>query len=230
MLDFARRFWAAVVSVAGVVGLYLAADAANLVRAFWIVVVVAVVIAAISKGWRWALESATRIRNYPKTLTRIATLEEEVKTLRSIEEEVSERIEKSRNQGRAIGHAEALGVFFSNMVPNLEWTAVGVTDSIVILHARVTDNRLPIEQARYQVRSILTGDVKGTVEVIDTNDTDRTMRLRCVDERDSKFWEKLRDRATLESAPPQGIELLPTSADILELEEVPTTDSLEVME
>lgn len=209
MKGFFIRFWTSVVSLAGVVGLYLAADAAKLLIAFWIVVFGGIVAAGARPAWRFIGDFSTRQRNYPRLIERVATLEMANKQLTQAETEARAATEQL---AMAMLHEGRMQVFAwlrgKSIAPIPVISSVKIDDGELVLVAQYAGKMALTPRERFTVAQKDTGEVKGAVMCSRTDQGRNLVYLQLVENAAPAFWDAVRDRAFSEPAPPDMIELV----------------------
>lgn len=151
------------------------------------------------------------ILDYPRRI------EKEVELIRQNEELVlqistSKKLaSKAREEGILIGVGEVYGELLARgtIPPEIQFICE-YKETVDFMGQG--DNSKIYPQARYFVKDIPSGAIRGVVEVVDINDEDKSVRLRCVEATTQEFWEKLADRAReSENHPPLGVRLEPFS-------------------
>lgn len=210
MGDFLKRFWSIAVSLAGLVGAYLGAVPLHIVWLFWVVVGCSVVIAAITILVPRTIDIATRVRNYPNLLNRSAMLIDENERLKGQLATLQEKSLKMREEGISEGNRQVIGAIVAAGHGPLTLKGVALRQGHLLLIAE-SNGRGRVLHARYVLESELTGDVMGIVEVI-AHDPDRKLiTLECVNPMVRDFWDRLAENAVLDSSPPAGFRLVPSS-------------------
>ncbi len=208
---FLNRFSAWALALATVGGLYLSALSLNLVAAFWVLMAVAVAVAAIPPLWRKVVDLIMQARRYPQLEGELAHAREELDQLKSTAPNVSTRIAEARILGIREGQAQTKGTFLALLSPVPTVTAVVNDDGEVALAGTCTDTKVPKSGARYFVIERITGEVKGVVELRAARavaaEQAYVVILRMIEPRSEAFWKHLAGRVEFDTTPPPGIEL-----------------------
>ncbi len=209
VVAFIRRFWLSAVSVAGLVGLYLGAEAVDKVRVFWFTVAVAAVVAAIPTGKPLldkAFDLRAKVRSYPGLVARVATLEAELERAKKMSEALEDQTRNRYQDGILEGRKQFLGIFFSGQVKTVpKIIAISLRDAGLILVAKSSNGATLTRGTRFNVEVEATGEVKGAVEAIQVEND--VAYLACVHQTVLEFWAKLEERAPADPSPPLGIRL-----------------------
>lgn len=107
--DYIKSFWAWLVSLAGIVGLYIGSIAVHLTKYFWIVVALAAALAGAKPIWTAVKEGSKRIRTYRSLVQRVAAAETKVEQLEAERKGFPDRIREERNAGFNEAWAEIEG-------------------------------------------------------------------------------------------------------------------------
>jgi len=209
MMTFMRRFWGIAVSLGTLVGLYVAAEDAKVLWAFWLVVIAATLVAVITGFGERALDLLVRIRNYPRLLRRVAELEEQVDAVIAEESRVTRAANGIWRAGWDEGQAAAFGVVAATLAEPPVLVSIANWSGELALVGSINGS-CPAVGARYVVQVELSGETKGHVKVAEVNEEKMTAFLTCVKLTVPKFWTHLAERVAYESSIPDGLILLPT--------------------
>jgi len=214
MGEFAKRYWAAAVSIATVVGLYVGAVAIHLVLAFWIVMLGSLVIAGGPIAGRRALDYANRIRNYDVLLKRAAASEEDATVLR-------ERLDAERRSTSAVfvdgiieGRKQAIGAILSGLAAPATLLSISKRDDGLVLAAKFEDGNSIANGTRFALAVAGTGDVRAVVEVFEFDEAKRIALMTPAPPIDTEFWRQIAERAETNPDPPTSLRLEPTRLDL----------------
>lgn len=193
--EHVKRFWIALVSIAGVVGLAITANSVDLLWAFWLVAAGAALFAfgipavAVMNDW------VNRILNYEGLLEKAAELQEENRDLQNRLRDASQAKRGAFSRGIREGRLRVAAVFHATALESLPvLSSVTVTDDGLALVARFDGPQLDARH-RFNIEMSDTGEVKGFVSVI-SHDLDRgIVLLTCIEETSPEFWGLLTRRA-----------------------------------
>ncbi len=221
MTEFWKRFWPGAVSLGTLVALYIGAEAEGVLWAFWLTVAGAAVISAVQLLLPRSLTWATKVREYQQLLDTAARLQTENEQLRNGRSEVIGQAEQQWREGLAEGAAHVLGSLLAQGLE--EWPVlVGVQtlEGQPVLLARWSRPE-SILGARFDLEVTATGAVRGVVEVRSADEERKLVSLVCVRPTAPKFWSHLAERAEVETEPPKGVALRPSSEDLPQIEPPP---------
>ncbi|WP_410666734.1 hypothetical protein [Amycolatopsis sp. cmx-4-68] len=197
MHSFVKRFWTWVVSLSGVVGLYLGALAVNLVWAFFVVVGISLAVGLAPKIYASARLVAMRLRNYPKLLERIALLEVMPQ----------EKSVVAWRAGVNEGRAQAIGAVISVNVEPPQLTAISLLGEEVCLIVKFQVEPEMVQALQFNVTHVDTGEIKGLVRGCKVDSEKSIVYLQCVEATVPEFWSHLKEKAPYDPSPPAGFEL-----------------------
>lgn len=199
-------FWTSLVSLAGVVGLFWAAQQLHLIFQFWLIVGLAVLLAI----GRWTLPGAREwlrhARAYRGLLRAIGERDQKISGL---EQDLSAALDHGPEEfkrGLEEGQRRVLGSFLAFRKEPPEIIGIVEYDGGVALLAKDTDPPLP-DGARFSVVVAHTGQPRGAVEVVAAAGLEGTAVLRCVEPTNERFWQALEERAAYDNSPPAGTAL-----------------------
>lgn len=216
MKRFLAMFWGTVVSLAGVVGLYIGAAQIGVLWAFWLTLAISVLVAGGASLGPRAIEVAMRFRNYPTVLARVVDLEKELDEAKEVLQEKTRLSEESYSRGVGDGHREMLGAIKASIAGELAISEVVMEDGRIFIISRFTNRRNLAIGARFNLQNSITGEIKGAVEIEKIREDRGMAYLGCVSVNVPEFWEKLTEHASLESAPPRGLALVPCDIPAIE--------------
>lgn len=224
MLGFLRRFLAASVTLAGVVGLYLAALTVDLVWTFWIVIGGAGLVATVPIVAKHGADYIQRIRSYPRLIKQHAELENQRDTLSGQLLIARERIRHAYQEGHREGKELITGALraISSGIPKL--VAIGQHRDSVCLIAQYSPEYPVTPKARFVVASSATGRSRGEVEVAELDEERQIVILQCVRPTSEQFWKHLAERVEYDESAPDDAELRLYTSD--ELDSSPLIDDL----
>ncbi|MEU5725050.1 hypothetical protein ABZ783_24965 [Micromonospora sp. NPDC047738] len=231
MKDFIGRFWALVVSLAGLVGLYLGAVAVKLTWAFWAVVAVAVAAAAVPGVRQWLSDTRTALRDHPALKAEIASLGEQVASLTEQLAAARESAEDQYAAGLVEGSARILATALSSYTIPPRIVGIAHRHGSITLVARFDDPE-PDRRVRFTVVASGTGEVKGAVRVQEIDRSRKRIYLECVEATSQQFWAHLEQRAAYDSTAPKGTELvryIHTGKKLI-LDDVVATEAVETVQ
>ena len=209
MKKFLTWFFGTAVSMAGVVGLYLAADQANLRWAFWVTIGGAFLVAVFRTYGPRMLEAIVRLRNYPRLLSRVTDLEQELEDLRSREMRLRQGMKQSFHDGVEEGRAQIAGAIQAALLDSPpKVVAIGNYNDRLALVGSDVQGVVRVG-TRFTVRVKQTGEVRGVVEAREHDSNRGVIYMVCVDPLNLEFWQKLTEKARYDADPPSGIELVP---------------------
>jgi hypothetical protein len=214
VIDYLKRFWAVLVSLAAVAGLYVGAEAVHLTKLFWIVIAVAVVVTGIRPTLRVAADMVIRVRNYPALLSRVAEAERKVVQLSADKRELATEITKARKEGKEIALAQVRGMVLALTGGPPELVAISDDAGVLALVGKYIEKSEPLVGARYSVITAETGSNKGVVEVVRVEAIRKLVWMHCVELTVSEFWQHLRDRVSYDESPPANVLLVQYQIDI----------------
>lgn len=208
-MRFAKHFWTTVLSLSGLVGLYLAAVAGKLVWSFWAVVAASVLVAGSIVFVPKLLDWANRAKKYESLLRSVAVAKDENANLKQELREAQAKIESRWSDGREEGIRRVIGCLMAQSAEVPTLTGIGIEEGeAVVLFARWTPRCAPIG-ARYALLAKATGVTRGEVEVRDIDASRAVMTLVCVEATIARFWEALADDAEVHDAAPHDVYLSP---------------------
>jgi hypothetical protein len=191
----------------GLAGLYLSAEAIHQTMWFWIVGGLALVLGGVPFVFKKTLEIATRVRNYPKLLRRVAEAESVhdslVSQLETAKADAAERWRAGVKEGRA----EVVGELLSQRVDVPLLVSIAEADGDLMLVGKYQAGQRPLNGARFRLVANETGDIKGVVEVVQSDDSRRVVYLRCIDPRAPRFWSAMMERVAYDFSPPSHVSL-----------------------
>lgn len=213
MDTFLKRFVAAAVTLAGVVGLYLGAVAVDLVWVFWFVIGGSAVVAALPAATKRAVDAARRIRHYPQLVRNYGNLQQEHEELQKRHRVTSDRIARSYADGYKEGQDQVLGALRAEAAEVPAVKAIGVYSGAVCLIGSYVGDKPVVTGSRYVVVASTTGNTKGFVEVAEVDEARKIVTLRCAIPTVQPFWEHLAERVEYDESAPKDVELRQYSAD-----------------
>ena len=213
VVAFWGRFWGSFVSLAGVVGLYLAAKTEELLLAFWLVALSAMLIAIATLVAPRSFEWVKKVRDYPRLLQLTGELQENARLLAAREAAASTAARDAWSAGVAEGTAHVMGCLLAANLPEIP-VLVGMQTAgeRVVLLARWSSSP-EIVGARFDLAVTATGSVRGVVEATAVNEDRGLVELVCVRTGSPGFWAQLAERAELDTEPPKGFELRPAAPE-----------------
>lgn len=167
MIAFWKRFWTTLISIAGVVALYLAARAENFLWAFWLVVLAALTITTTTLFAPRSLDWIRRVRDYPRLLEAAARLQADKDGLAQNVDRAVASAESNWDRGVAEGRAHVLGCLIAQSLDRMpELKGVEKIEGQAVLLAQ-WDPGEHILGARFHLEVEATGYIRGVLEVID---------------------------------------------------------------
>ncbi|MFY1703538.1 hypothetical protein ACN28G_17660 [Micromonospora sp. WMMA1923] len=228
MKDFFGRFWTMVVSMAGLVGLYLGAVQVDLTWAFWAVIGLAAVGTSVSPIRRWVADTRARIRSYPAMEAESASLRDQLEALEKELADARASADERYAAGLNEGAARIVGTIMSADAKPPTIIALAERNGAVALVARYDGSR-PDRRLRFTVVASGSGEIKGAVGVLNVDESRRVAYLKCIDAISHQFWSHLEQRMAYDSSAPKGIELVRYiyNGDRLIVDEVALTEAVE---
>jgi hypothetical protein len=216
LADFIKTFWAAVVSIAVVGGMYFGAKAINAIWEFGALIGVALIAASIRLLIPRVRQIAQKVRQYPVLIAENSALREDLQNLRQQLGDERGRTSKEWSRGVSEGRREAVGAIAASMneVPILD--AVTTRNGQLLLRAATTNVKMPYLGALYLVQSALTNEIKGTVRIVSFDASSGTAFLECTETRVVAFWQQLEASAQINPAVPPDVRLVPYALPPLE--------------
>ena len=208
-MKFLKSFWAILVSLAGVIGLYFAAAQVHLVIVFWIVAASAALLAGVFVYGKKVMQSARRIADYPRLMHASASLQAKVDSLKTeLEKNQDKRLEEY-SRGREEGRSEAIGYVLAGSSPSVLTPAAIVIKQDNFYMVCDYSATLPSIGARYENRMQFTEEVKGILQVVEppVGSTGKVW-LAVVVVGDESYWSVLKARASSDQSPPSGTSLV----------------------
>lgn len=218
VVDFWKRFWAAVLSLTGIVALYLTALPLHLLWVFWAVIGLAAAYAGISIGFPRVADWVKAVRNHPALLNAAATAEREAGRLRSELNAAETAANTQWSAGLEEGRRQIIGgILAARVVSPPQPVAVhNDAEGRTILVATCNDPNIEIG-ARFRLSASSAGVSRGVVEVVDIDDARRVSLCRCdLDRAFDRFWEYLAQKAETDTMVQPGLELTPELAEPFE--------------
>jgi hypothetical protein len=206
-VDFLKRFWAVLASLAGIAALYVGAEAIHLVIAFWIVVGLAFLAAGARPALRGAGELAVRIRNYPRLLERVVDAETKVQSFNDEKTAWASELASAKEEGKRIVLARLRGMILAGNVDPPDIIGIGDDDGSIALIGKYETESKPVIGAWYSVVGTVTRSSKGNVSVSRISDADRTVWMVCVEPVAPEFWHHLSSRVSYDDSPPTNVTL-----------------------
>ena len=202
-------FWALAGTGAGIIGGYLAAEAADSVVAFWIVIVCAASLAVLLWLGPSILSALQKVQRHDKLLQRVGLLQAEVESLKESLASARSDATSARDEGVAEGERRVIGSLTAAQSPVPVLVGIAeVANEVVVLAVRRGDK--PAIGSRYVLRSTNTGHARGIVELVSWQSDDMAV-LRCVDAISPRYWDALANRVLENDAAPTDTELEPLS-------------------
>ncbi|MFJ5993317.1 hypothetical protein [Lentzea sp. NPDC092896] len=211
------RFWTAFLSVAAVVGLYLAALDVDLLPVFWASLSSAVLLGIIPIAFRQAVQISEKIRKYPVLLQRAAELEEKNEKLTE-DLNLATSVTGRWSDGVIEGRYQVLGALLATQCPTVHLLGVEANDGQVFLLGQ-WDGVPPSINTRLNLVTVGSESSKGVLQIVNVDAEKKVVKLQCVDAIVPDFWQHLNDRAARDPSPPAGVKLVP-----FEFPEWPTLD------
>ncbi|HEX5117111.1 MAG TPA: hypothetical protein VFW65_18110 [Pseudonocardiaceae bacterium] len=212
-MDFLRRFWAVAVSLAAVVGLYVAAVAIDLTEVFWIVVAASIVIGGLPIAFRKSIEIANRYRNYSKLLTQVAEHKVRNEELERDLKAAKKSAGKQWQEGLTEGRARVLGVILGYQTQPPVLVGICELSTGVALLGKPKDVRSIRRGARFSLVGANLGELRGIVEVEEVDVKTGLVILKRVDRTASAFWGHLESRVAYDTSAPTDVELVSYSIE-----------------
>lgn len=206
MGEFLKRFWGTAISLAALLGGYLAAVAVHETWVFWTACAGAGVIALGSVLIPRGVAIATKVRNYPALLKRTGLLADEAENLKNQLTELQKLVDDRWEAGRTEGCRQVMGAVLAAVADTPPVEGIALRDGRPLLIARIEGNA-PAIGSRFYIESSLTGEVMGVVEVSVRDKARQKLTLACIEETNALFWARLTEAATLNATPPQGFVL-----------------------
>lgn len=223
MKKFLGSFWTWTASLAGVAALYVGAVAIKETLIFWIVVGCGAFLAGVRPTIKSAVDLAIRIRNYPKLLEKLGEAASETEAARDRIHQAEDHAQNAWEEGIAEGRAQILGAVRALEVTTMP-EVVGILDDVgtIALAGKYEREDRPPLDARFNVISISSGELKGVVQVSRLDDESGIAWLRCVKPIAQTFWEHLANRVGYDESPPVTVRLerLPLPVDEAPINEV----------
>jgi len=210
MIDFLKRFWAILASIAAVAGLGLGAEAIHELWAFWLVLGASLVISlfrtqAVARGF----DVINRIRIYPKLLKQFGELKERAADLENQLSIYKDECVTSFDRGLIEGARSLRGTLLSAGInPPPVVSSISMDEEALQLFANCDESSIPRTGCRFVVVVKNTQKQLGVLEVQSVEAHRGVAVLTCVERTTPKFWERLEAKALEDPSAPDGIELL----------------------
>ncbi|WJL97211.1 hypothetical protein QSU92_08655 [Microbacterium sp. ET2] len=202
MRRFVVRFWSAFATAAVIVGLYLGAAALSLELVFWLIVAGCLVVAVLWTAVPWILKALPKIRGYDALLKRTGTLQGEMEDLRANAMQFASVRDELWREGYDDGIRAAQGAVLGSTADTPSLLAVALTDDGIAFVGE--GQHLPTVGSWFSVVTNSTTEVKGVVEVIESDPASRKVVLLCVEKRNEEYWDRLEARAVIDETVPPG--------------------------
>lgn len=206
MKGLLARFWTAFLSVAAVVGLYLAALDVELLPVFWISLSAAALLGIAPIAFRQMVVIAEKVRKHPILLERVAELEVENEKLKD-DLDLATSITGRWSDGVIEGRHQVLGAILAMHCPEIHLVGVESIDGQVFLLGQWDDDE-PQLRARLNLVTVGSESLKGVVQIVEVDQHKKIAKLQCVDAVVPDFWRHINDRAARDPSPPAGVELV----------------------
>lgn len=212
MAHVLASFWAYLASLAGVVALYMAADAGDILWAFWLVVAGAVVMTATTVLAPRSVDWSRKVRDYDRLLEAAGRLQDENERLSEMTDRLTISARDNWAAGVQEGYAQFRGALLAQSLGEApELVGVQVIDDKPALVARWSRMVQAPIGARFDLEVRNTGALRGVVEAYAYDEPRELLTLLCVRPEVPAFWQHLADRAEVETEPPKGLVLRPSS-------------------
>lgn len=223
--SFLTRFWTWLVSLAGVVGLYLGAVQLNVEVVFFIVAAVAILGAGIRPAVSWVVDVGTRYRNYPRLLEQVATLTTEVRNHHAASSVIPDATKEAYAQGVKEGTDRFRALIEGSIrePPALVGAKMSDGGDIVELVARYSvdaEHHPPSKYARYRLEVYETGECFGILGVSRFNRNRSLVYLYCIEPLNEQYWESLAKVVVTDVSAPSGMVLTSYTMPVDPFEEV----------
>ncbi|TFV72512.1 hypothetical protein E4P39_16300 [Blastococcus sp. CT_GayMR19] len=231
MFKILARFWAVLVSLAGVVGLYIAAEVEDLLWAFWVVVAGALAITAATilapRGFEWT----KKVRGYDRLLELSGRLQVEIESLKESNRRATLEAEKNWSVGMEEGIRQVRGALLAQSLEHVpELVGVQAVNGDVAVLARWPDEHPEILGARYDLEVRTTGAVRGVVEARTYDQQRELVAFVCVGKKSSAFWTRLAERADVDTELPKGLALRPSALPVQDNAATAEVESFDAVE
>lgn len=203
-----KASWFVFAPLAIVISLFLAAKADHHYWWFWLPIALAILVGLWITLEPSPAEIAKRIRKYPTLLMQITDLEESRNDMALERDYAEEMLKAARDDGIVEGRAQIRGEQLASELAPPTVLSISPLEGSVALVGTAGDPVIPLG-ARYFVRTMVTDELRGIVEVAAYDEEHTLVYLRCVELTTPEFWQFLLDRVLLDPRPPQGIHLEP---------------------
>lgn len=205
--DYFKRFWVAMVSLAGILGFYVGAEAIRQVWTFWILVPLGALIALAKPTYALTSDFVGRIRSYPDLSKSVDALTIQLNNAMNDARSAKAAAAEKYDEGISEGEARVMGMLGSLRAPIPELIGIQEFQGSVALVAKYGAESPPARQSRYTVISSTTGSIKGAVRIVHFDEARNFLLLNCIDAVQVKFWDHLAERAAYDDALPVDIQL-----------------------
>jgi hypothetical protein len=167
---FLTVFWSAVISLAGLVGLYLSAEAVNRTRLFWYVISLGVIVGCTPLATRLIRRLAELVKkgkDYDRVLQQLAVQQTALEERNENVKELESQATKQFAAGVLEGQKQIIGAEITTQIGEMpKLIALAQDRGRAVLVARHNEpDGVPLG-ARFLVEVQGTGSIKGAVEVI----------------------------------------------------------------
>jgi hypothetical protein len=205
--SFFKLFVGTLLAIAGIVGLYLGAVTVSLEWVFWAAIVIALMVAGITRIVPALFRAYQKIRAFPGLVRQNAAYKADLDSKDQTLTNLKSSLQDAQERGVAEGRAQVMGIMLAASAPNVRIVAIATVDGEVVLIGE-SDSE-PRVGSRFHVIDSATGQMRGSVEVRSFDAQRSSIFLHCVDPVNVRFWEALLDRADADTSPPHGTELAP---------------------
>jgi hypothetical protein len=205
MMSYLKQFWAVLVSLAAVGGLYVGAKAVNLTYIFWIVIPISAVIVGAPHALRGLGELSVRVRNYPSLLQRVGEAQRVNAELEAGKQQLTEQVRQAAEQGRLVAFRQVQGSLSSSYGEPPTVIAIADEGGELAIVGRYLRDAEPVIGAWYTVVTAETGISKGVVQITRLEKENQRAWMHCVEPTVPEFWRHLAERALYDEAAPRII-------------------------